>query len=59
MTEFHLIRDSLNEIHKDIREIRADVNTLMTFKWKIVGGTVVASLILTGLINLVAFVIRN
>ena len=53
---FEWLKQDLDNFKKDVKEDFAGVNgkldTLLEFKWKIVGGTVLASLILTVIFNI-------
>jgi hypothetical protein len=46
-----MIRHEINSVKTDVKEIREDVKQLLKFKWQIVGGSMLASLILTVLLQ--------
>lgn len=59
-----LLRDNINEVKQDLRlaeqrvgdkvkEVEVKVDKLLEFKWQIIGGSVVMSVIITVMIQLV------
>lgn len=46
-------------IQEDIKELKADVKSLLQFKWQIVGGSIAASIILTVMFQLFSFVLKG
>jgi hypothetical protein len=47
------IKDDIKEIRDDLKGVKSDVTKLLQFKWQIIGGTVVVSLILTTVFQIV------
>jgi hypothetical protein len=45
---FKLLNEKIDKIDEKTDSIEAKVDTLLEFKWKVVGGTILASLLLTG-----------
>lgn len=45
--------DLFKEIRTDLKEINKKVDTLLEFKWKIVGGSVVASFVFSLVVAIV------
>ena len=53
------IKDDIREIKSDYKELSSKVDTLLQFKWQIVGGSMVASLIITVLFQIAMAVINT
>lgn len=49
---FQWLKDDIVEMKDEIKSIKKDVSDLLAFKWRIVGGTILASLILTTLFQI-------
>ena len=43
------LKSDINELKCDIKDLDSKVDELLQFRWKVVGGTVVASLVLTSI----------
>lgn len=44
---YEWIKDDIKYLKEEIRSIDGKVDQLLEFKWKVVGGTILASLVLT------------
>ena len=47
------LRDDLDSVKTDVKQINAKVDEMLQFKWQIVGGSVVMSLIVGVVIQIV------
>lgn len=52
------LKEDIRDLKADLKEIGVKVDQLLEFKWKVIGGTVLASLILTGLFQIVVFIVQ-
>lgn len=53
------IKEDIKEIKDEMHEINEKINRLLEFKWKIVGGTIVASLVLTTLFQIILAIMQK
>lgn len=53
------IKEDIKEIKEEMHDINDKVNKLLEFKWKIVGGTIVASLILTTAFQIILAIMQK
>jgi hypothetical protein len=49
----------IKEMKKDIRDVNEKVDRLLQFKWQIIGGSVVISIIATGLIQVLSLILKH
>lgn len=54
-----LLLHIVEKMESDISRIDAKVDKLLEFKWQIIGGSVVASLVITGVAQFIMFVIKK
>ncbi len=52
-TVIGLLNDRIEDLKDDVTEIKADVKSLLNFKWQIVGGSVVGSVIFSVLVTVI------
>lgn len=52
------LKEDIRDLKADLKEIGVKVDQLLEFKWKVIGGTVLASLILTGLFQAIVFIVQ-
>jgi len=50
---FDFIRDEVKDLRSELKQVNDKVDKLLAFKYQIVGGSVLASLILTVIIRLI------
>jgi len=59
----NFIKEDIKEIKDEFRDFKKEMNLkvdeLLEFKWKIVGGSILASLLLTGLFQLVLAIVKH
>jgi len=53
------IKEDIKEIKEDMHDINEKINKLLEFKWKIVGGTIVASLVLTTIFQIILAIMQK
>lgn len=56
---FELMMKKFDDIDEKFRGVDSKLDTLLEFKWKIVGSTILASLILTVVINGIQIYFQN
>lgn len=55
---FDLLMKKFEDIEGKISEVENKVDALLAFKWQIIGGSVLLSIILTAVINIAALFVR-
>lgn len=53
-----LLQNSIDVVREDVSDIKKNVDKLLQFKWQIIGGAAVTSLVLTALVQVVIFFIQ-
>ncbi|MGZ3744418.1 MAG: hypothetical protein ACXWRA_11340 [Pseudobdellovibrionaceae bacterium] len=53
------LKDFKNDVKADFKEVNLKIDKLLKFKWQIVGGATVASVVVTGLIQFISFLFHN
>ena len=56
---FELLNDKINKVEQKVDLIGVDVKEMLSFKWQIVGGSVVISLIIGLAIQLILGVVNK
>lgn len=56
---FELMMKKFDDIDEKFKNVDSKLDTLLEFKWKIVGSTILASLILTVVINGIQIYFQN
>lgn len=49
----------IKDLKQDIRSINEKVDKLLQFKWQIVGGATVASLVITSIVQIIVFILKK
>ena len=58
-TILQFIKDDIAEIKTALKEQDAKIDSLLEFKWKIVGGAFLASVIITSLFQLFLVIVKK
>lgn len=53
------IKDDIKEIKDDFKDLSHKVDELLQFKWRIIGASFLASILLTGLFQLVLAIVTK
>jgi len=56
---FDFLKQDITELKQDIGALNEKVDQLLEFKWKVIGGTILASLILTGMFQVVYIILEK
>lgn len=53
------IKEDIRELKDDLKDLKKDVTELLQFKWQIVGGTILGSLIITGIFQFIITILSK
>lgn len=54
----HRTEQDFNDVKSDVQDIKDDVRKLLEFKWQIIGGSLVISVIVSTLVSILSLIFK-